>query len=75
MDDLITVSREILGGTPVFKGTRVPVESLFDHLRSGIPLDEFLDDFPTVSREQAVAAIERAQALLMDGLPNEAAVG
>ena len=44
---------EILGGTPVFLGTRVPIESLFDHLEGGVSLDEFLDDFPTVSRDQA----------------------
>lgn len=48
---------EILGGTPVFVGTRVPVRSLFDYLEGGDALDEFLDDFPSVAREQAVAAI------------------
>lgn len=51
----------ILGGTPLFRGTRVPVESLVDHLKRGIPLEEFLDDFPSVSREQAVAFLELAQ--------------
>jgi len=51
---------EILGGTPVFVGTRVPVKSLLDYLEAGHPLDEFLDDFPSVSREQAVAALEDA---------------
>lgn len=52
---------EILGGTPVFVGTRVPVKSLFDHLEAGDSLDEFLDGFPSVSREQAVAALELAR--------------
>lgn len=42
---LSTIDPEILGGTPVFAGTRVPIESLFDHLEAGVPLDEFLDDF------------------------------
>ena len=52
---------EILGGTPVFVGTRVPVKSLFDHLEAGDSLDEFLEGFPSVSREQAVAALEMAR--------------
>src|SRR5258706_15215517 len=49
---------DILGGTPVFVGTRVPVKSLYDHLEAGDALDEFLDSFPSVTREQAVAALE-----------------
>ena len=49
---------EILGGTPVFVGTRVPVKTLFDYLEAGDALDEFLNDFPSVTREQAVAALE-----------------
>jgi uncharacterized protein (DUF433 family) len=52
---------EILGGTPVFVGTRVPVKSLYDHLEAGDSLDEFLDSFPSVKREQAVAALELAR--------------
>ena len=48
----------ILGGVPVFVGTRVPVKTLYDYLEAGDPLDEFLDDFPAVTREQAVAALE-----------------
>ena len=47
----------ILGGTPVFGGTRVPVKSLYDYLEAGDSLDEFLNDFPSVSRDQAVAAL------------------
>jgi uncharacterized protein (DUF433 family) len=49
---------EILGGTPVFIGTRVPLRNLIDYLEGGYSLDEFLDEFPSVSREQAVAALE-----------------
>ncbi len=55
----------ILGGTPVFWGTRVPVRILMEHLEAGDRLDEFLDDFPTVKREQAVALLERMTAQLM----------
>ena len=62
--ELITIDKEILGGQTVFKGTRVPVETLFDHLEAGIPLDQFLDDFPTVSKEQAIALLDWASRLL-----------
>ena len=55
---------EILGGTPVFIGTRVPLRNLIDYLEHGHGLDEFLDAFPTVSREQAVAALEAAHDVL-----------
>jgi uncharacterized protein (DUF433 family) len=51
---------DILGGTPVFVGTRVPVRTLLDYLEAGEPLGEFLEDFPSVSREQAVAALRLA---------------
>jgi uncharacterized protein (DUF433 family) len=66
-----TVSRiihsdpDILGGTPVFVGTRVPVKTLLDYLEAGDSLDEFLDHFPSVSREQAVAALELAKEMLV----------
>lgn len=53
----ITVDPEIMSGTPVFEGTRVPVEALMDNLAAGVSLNEFLDNFPTVSREQALAVI------------------
>jgi uncharacterized protein (DUF433 family) len=56
---------ETLGGTPVFVGTRVPLQALIDYLEGGHPLSDFLDDFPTVSREQAVAALEQAKELLL----------
>jgi uncharacterized protein (DUF433 family) len=55
---------DILGGTPVFVGTRVPVRTLFDYVAAGDSLDEFLDHFPTVRREQAVAALAQANELL-----------
>jgi len=58
---------EILGGAPVFVGTRVPVKALLDYLEAGHPLDEFLDDFPSVSRDQAVAALEEAKHYLESG--------
>ena len=62
--DLITINPEILGGQPVFTGTRVPVESLFDHLELSVSLDEFLDDFPTVTKEQAIALLDIANKLM-----------
>jgi uncharacterized protein (DUF433 family) len=61
----ITIDKDILFGKPVFKGTRVPVETLIDHLEKGIALDEFLEDFPTVKKEQAIAILEIANKLLM----------
>ena len=64
INEIINVDEDILGGQPVFRGTRVPVESLFDHLKAGVPLDEFLDDFPTVSKEQAIALLDVANKLL-----------
>jgi uncharacterized protein (DUF433 family) len=56
---------DVMGGTPVFAGTRVPIQTLLDYLGGGHPLDEFLDDFPTVKREQAVALLEHAKVLLV----------
>ena len=59
---------DVLGGTPVFAGTRVPVQTLLDYLEAGHPLDEFLDDFPTVRREQVTALLELLkQAVLSTG--------
>ena len=66
-DQLVSRSPEVLGGTPVFKGTRVPVKTLIDYLEGGDNLEVFLQDFPTVSREQAIAALQIAkEALLQD---------
>ena len=59
MTDLINRSDDILGGTPVFAGTRVPVQTLFDYLEEGDTLNEFLDDFPAVSREHAIKVLEK----------------
>jgi len=56
---------DILGGTPVFRGTRVPIQALFDYLEGGETLEDFLEGFPTVSRETAVAALEGAKELLL----------
>ena len=56
--DLITIDKEIQSGTPVFKGTRVPIQSLFWHLEEGITIDEFLEDFPSVTREQVIELLE-----------------
>ena len=63
---VIHSDREILGGTPVFVGTRVPLRNLIDYLETGHSLGEFLDAFPSVSREQAVAALEAAHEALAD---------
>lgn len=56
---------EIMGGTPVFVGTRVPFQTLLDYLEAGQPLAEFLDDFPTVTRGQAIAALQQAKEALL----------
>ena len=63
--DLITVDPDILGGTPVFKGTRVPVRSLFDYLESNYTLDEFLECFPTVQRDMALRVLARSESALL----------
>lgn len=63
--EVIVKNRDILGGTPMFRGTRVPVQVLFDYLEGGETLEEFLEGFPTVSRESAVAALEEAKQLLL----------
>lgn len=64
-DKLIGRNSDVLGGTPVFSGTRVPVRILMEHLEAGDRLDEFLEDYPTVTRDQAVAVLERAKAMLV----------
>jgi len=71
-EDMIDSSKEILGGTPVFKGTRVPVRSLIEYLAAGDTLDVFLEDFPTVSRKQAQQFLELTKQELLDR-PNEIA--
>lgn len=65
---VIVRDAEILGGTAVFRGTRVPFQALLDYLEGGDTLDEFLDDFPTVSREAAISALELAKSLVVNQL-------
>ena len=64
-EPLITTSPDRLNGTPVFAGTRVPVQTLIDYLKAGDSLEAFLEDFPSVSREQAVAVLEVAKSALL----------
>jgi uncharacterized protein (DUF433 family) len=66
--DIVVKDPEILSGTPVFRGTRVPFQNLLDYLEGGETLDEFLDDFPSVTREAAIAALEQAKTLLVEKL-------
>ena len=60
-EEIIQSNPEILGGVPVFTGTRVPVRSLFDHLEAGDSIDDFLEGFPSVRREQVIALLEISQ--------------
>jgi len=64
IQEVINIDNDILGGQPVFKGTRVPVDTLFDHLEAGISLAEFLDDFPSVKKEQAIALLDIASRIV-----------
>ena len=64
-EPVITTSPDRLSGTPVFAGTRVPVQTLIDYLEAGDPLEAFLGDFPSVSREHAVAVLELAKSALL----------
>jgi uncharacterized protein (DUF433 family) len=66
--DVIVKNPEILGGVAVFRGTRVPFQALLDYLEGGQTLDEFLDDFPTVTRSAAISALETAKSLLVEQL-------
>ena len=61
---IINIDPEILGGTPVFNGTRVPIKNLFDYLESGESIDYFLDDFGSVKREQVIKLLEMSQRLI-----------
>jgi len=62
--DYIIIDPDVLAGQPVFKGTRVPIETLFLHLEKGVSLDEFLEDFPTVRKEQAIAVLGIAEKIM-----------
>ncbi len=64
-NDLITVDPEVLGGTPVFRGTRVPVKTLFQYLEANYTLDEFLECFPSVTRPMACKILERSESALI----------
>jgi len=64
LESVVRSDPEVLGGTPVFAGTRVPIKNLVDYLAAGDSLERFLDHFPSVTREQAVAALELANDLL-----------
>jgi len=67
---VVNIDAEVLGGTPVFMGTRVPVKSLFDYIEAGESIDEFLRQFPSVKREQAITALGLARdALVSDARP------
>lgn len=62
---IITSSPDVMSGTPVFAGTRVPVQTLLDYLKAGESIDDFLEGFPTVKREQVIAFLEAAQAQIL----------
>lgn len=70
--NLVEIDPEKLGGTPVFYGTRVPIQNLFDCLEGDESLDEFLDQFPTVTREQALAVLEESKERLLTGYESAA---
>jgi len=61
MSSVVSQDPEVLGGEPVFKGTRVPIKSLFDHLAAGDSIEQFLEGFPSVQREQVIALLEEAR--------------
>ena len=65
VNSLITCNARVMSGTPVFKNTRVPIKNLIDYLEAGDSLDEFLEDFPSVSRSQAVQTLELAKEMLL----------
>ena len=73
--NIIVRDPEIMSGTPCFRGTRVPFKNLIDYLKHGHPLDEFLEQFPTVPREDAIQALEDAQQTLVMSLSCEVVAG
>jgi uncharacterized protein (DUF433 family) len=66
-NNLVEIDPEKLGGTPVFRGTRVPIQNLFDSLESGESVEQFLEQYPTVSREQVLAVLEESKERLLIG--------
>ncbi|MBX3296437.1 MAG: DUF433 domain-containing protein [Acidobacteria bacterium] len=67
VNNLVEIDPEKLGGTPVFRGTRVPIQNLFDSLETGESVEQFLEQYPTVSREQVVAILEESMERLLVG--------
>jgi uncharacterized protein (DUF433 family) len=65
---VVSCNPDVMGGAPVFRGTRVPVQTLLDYLEAGDSIDQFLDGFPTVSREQVIAFLEEAKDLLVESV-------
>lgn len=65
---IISISPDVMGGTPVFLGTRVPIQTLLDYLEAGESIDNFLEGFPTVTREQVIAFLEEAKELIIAGV-------
>ena len=65
MSSVVTQHPDVLGGEPVFAGTRVPAKSLFDHLEAGDSIEQFLEGFPSVKREQVIALLEDSKALVL----------
>jgi len=68
MDTVIQIDTDILGGTPVFKGTRVPIQNLFDYIEGDETIDEFLVDFPTVSKDQVIQLLEQLKGHALKGI-------
>ena len=66
---IISRNPEVMGGSPVFQGTRVPVQTLLDYLEGGETIDDFLEGFPSVSREQVIAFLEEAKARMIEASP------
>ena len=66
MLNVIEINPDVMGGTPVFKGTRVPIQNLFDYIEGDEPLDEFLDDFPSVTRDQVIQLLDEMKAQVIN---------
>lgn len=69
MGSVISSSSEVLGGTPVFAGTRIPVQTFIEYLEGGATIDDFLQGFPTVTRDQVIAFLEEAKTRMLTDLP------
>ena len=72
LKDIVHSDPEIMGGTPVFVGTRVPLQNLVDYLKGGESIEDFLDAFPTVQREQVIAVIEAVKLTVLETISNDA---